>query len=90
MQRRGKCELAPFDPEIERTTNSLQRERRVLDVHNRYLVNMAENLQQNLNLREENEPPSGNKGNNNVHRPVVQPDDPDMLLEEIASPPTVI
>ena len=31
-----------------------------------------------------------NRGNNNVHRPVVQPDDPDMLLEEFALPLIVI
>ena len=51
---------------------------------------MAENLQHNPNLREENELPGGNRGNNIAHRPVVQPDDPDMLLEEFALPPTVI
>ena len=32
----------------------------------------------------------GNRGNNNACRPVVQPDDPDMLLEEFSLPPTVI
>ena len=41
-------------------------------------------------MRDENELEGGNKGNHNVHRPVVQPDDPDMLLEEFALPPTVI
>ena len=86
--RRG--ELVPFDSEIERTINRLRKERRLLAAHNCYLANMAENLQHNPNLREENELPGGNRGNNIAHRPVVQPDDPDMLLEEFALPPTVI
>ena len=51
---------------------------------------MVENLQQNSNFREGNELPGGNRGNNNAHRPVIQPDDLDMLLEESALPPTVI
>ena len=51
---------------------------------------MAKNLQHNPNLREENELPSGNRGNNIAHRLVVQPNDLDMLLEEFALPPTVI
>ena len=41
-------------------------------------------------MREENELPSGNRGNNNARLPVVQPEDPDMLLEEFTLPPTVI
>ena len=32
----------------------------------------------------------GNRGNNNSHRLVVQPDDLDMLLKEFALPPIVI
>ena len=62
----------------------------MLDVHNRYLANMVENLQQNPNLREENEMPDGNIGNNNARRPMIQPDDPEILLEEFALPPIVI
>ena len=43
-------------------------------------------------MRDENGLPGGygNRGNNNVRRPVVQPDDLDMLLEEFALPPTII
>ena len=36
MHRQGRGELAPFDPKIERTISRLQREIRVLVVHNRY------------------------------------------------------
>ena len=74
------------------TISKLRRERRVSAMHNLYLTYMAENLQQNSNLRDENGSPcgDGNRGNNNVRRPVVQPDDPYMLLEEFALPPTVI
>ena len=62
----------------------------MLAVHNRYLANMVENLQQNPNLREENELPGGNRGNNNACWPVIQPDDLDMLLEKFTLPPIVI
>ena len=43
-------------------------------------------------MRDENGPPGGdgNRRNNNVRRLVIQPDDPDMLLEEFALPPIVI
>ena len=90
MRRQGRGELVPFDSEIERPINRLRKEKRLLAAHNCYLENMAENLQQKPNLREENELPGGNRGKDNAHRPVVQPDDPDMLLEEFALPPTVI
>ena len=92
MQRQGRGELVPFDLKIERTTNRLRRVRRVLEAHNRYLVNMVENLQHNPNMRDENELPciNGNRENNNVRQPVIQPDDPNMLLEEFALPPIII
>ena len=90
MRRQGRGELEPFDSEIERTINRLCKEIRLLAEHNGYLANMAENLQHNPNLWEENELPGANRGNNIAHRPVVQPDDPDMLLEEFALPPTII
>ena len=80
----------PFDLKIERIINRFQKYRRLLVALNCYLANMAKNLQHNPNLREENELPSGNRGNNIAHRLVVQPNDPDMLLEEFALPPTVI
>ena len=67
MRRQGRGELVPFDSEIERTINRLRKERRLLVAHNFYLANMAENLQHNPNLREENELPSGNRGNNIAH-----------------------
>ena len=62
----------------------------MLVAHNHYLANMADNLQHNPNLREENELSGGNRGNNNAYRIVVQPDDPYMLLEEFALQPTII
>ena len=58
IHRQCKGELAPFNPEIERTISRLRRERRVLVVHNYYLANMEENLQQDLNLKDENGLPS--------------------------------
>ena len=61
MRRQGRGELVPFDSEIERTINRLRKEKRLLVAHNCYLANMAENLQHNPNLREENELPGGNR-----------------------------
>ena len=60
MRRQGRGELVPFNPKIERIINRLRKERRLLAAHNYYLANMAENLQHNPNLREENELPGGN------------------------------
>ena len=43
--------------------------------------------------QEQNEPQGGQNGNNGrnyVPRPFIQPDDPFMLLEEFALPPTVV
>ena len=42
---------------------------------------------------EKNEPQgdrNGNNGRNHAPRPFIQPDDPFMLLEEFALPPTVV
>ena len=33
---------------------------------------------------------NGNNGRNNALRPFLQPDDPHMLLEEFALPPTIV
>ena len=41
-------------------------------------------------MRDVNESPGGIRGNNNVRHPVVQPNDPNILLKEFALPPTVI
>ena len=92
MHGQGRGELAPFDPEIERTINRIRRERKLLAAHNRYLENMVENLQQGSNMRDENGPPGGdgNRGNNNACWPMVQLDNPNMRLEEFSLPPTVI
>ena len=43
--------------------------------------------------QEQNEPQGGHNGNNGRNyapRPFIQPDDPFMLLEEFALPPTVV
>ena len=64
----------------------------MLAVHNHYLTNMEENLQHDLNMRDENGPLGGDgtRRNTNAHRLVVQPDDPDKILEEFALSPIVI
>ena len=90
MQRQDRVDLHPFDPEPKRTLHRLCREQRA--VQNRSLAIMENNEEQNLNL-EQNVPQrgrNGNNGRNQAPRPFIQPDDPFMLLEEFALPPTVV
>ena len=90
MQRQNQVDLHPFDPEQERTLHRLRREQRT--VQNRSLAIMENNEEQDLNL-EQTVPQRGrnvNNGRNQAPRPFIQPDDPFMLLEEFALPPTVV
>ena len=53
---------------------------------------MQNNVEQD-NGQEQNKPQGGHNGNNGRNqapRPFIQPDDPFMLLEEFALPPTVV
>ena len=90
MQRRNQVDLHPFDPETERTLHILRREQRT--VQTRTLAIMESNEEQDISL-EQNVPQrgrNGNNGRNQAPRPFIQPDDPFMLLEEFALPPTVV
>ena len=90
MRRRDQVDLQPFDPESERTLDRLHREQRALQ--NRNLAIMENNEEQDLSL-EKNVPQRGrhgNNGRNQAPRPFIHPDDPFMLLEEFALPPTVV
>ena len=90
MRRRDQVDLHPLDPEQKRTLHRLRREQRT--IHNRNLAIMENNEEQDLSL-EQNEPQrgrNGNNGRNQAPRPFIQPDDPFMLLEEFALPPTVV
>ena len=90
MQRRDQVELHPFDPEPERTLHKIRREQRT--EHTRNLAIMENKEEQDLSI-EKNDPHRGRNGNsrrNQAPRPFIQPDDPFMLLEEFALPPTVV
>ena len=90
MRRRDLVDLHPFDPEPERTLHRIRREQRT--EHTRNLAIMDNNEEQDLSI-EQNEPQRGRNGNNERNqapRPFIQPDDPFMLLEEFALPPTVV
>ena len=90
MRKRGQVDLHPFDPEPERTLHRLRRELRT--AQNRNLAIMQNNEEQDLG-HEQNEPQrdrNGNHGRNHAPRLFIQPDDPFMLLEEFALPPTVV
>ena len=90
MCRQGQVELPPFDPEVERTLHRLRRELR--EAHQRNLATMQNNEGHDQD-QEQNEPQGGRNGNdgrNYAPRPFIQPDDPFMLIEEFALPPTFI
>ena len=90
MRQRDQVDLHPFDPKPERNLHRLRREQRTVQTRN--LVIMENNEEQDLSI-EQNEPQrgrNGNNGRNQAPRPFIQPDDPFMLLEEFALPPTVV
>ena len=90
MRRRDLVDLPPFDPEPERTLHRTHREQRT--EHTRNLSIMESNEEQDLSI-EQNEPHrgrNGNNGRNQTPRLFILPDNPFMLLEEFALPPTVV
>ena len=90
MRRRGQVELHPFDPNPKRTLHRLCQELRTAQFRN--LEIMQNNEEHDLG-HEQNEPQrdrNGNNSRNRAPRPFIQPDDPFMLLEEFALPPTVV
>ena len=90
MQRRGPVDLHPFDRKPERTLHRLRQELRTAQYRN--LAIMQNNEEHDLG-HEKNEPQrdrNGNNGRNHAPRPFLHPDDPFMLLEEFALPPTVV
>ena len=90
MRRRDQVDQHPFDPEPERNLHRIRREQRTEQTRN--LANMENNEEQDLSI-EQNEPQrgrNGNNGRNQAPRPFIQPDDPFIVLEEFALPPTVV
>ena len=90
MRRRGQVELHPFDSKPERTLHLLRRELRTTQYRN---LAIMQNNEEHDHGHEQNEPRrdrNGNNGRNHAPRPFIQPDDPFMLLEEFALPPTVV
>ena len=90
MRRRDQVDQHPFDPEPKRTLHRIRREQRTEQTRN--LAIMENNEEQDLSI-EKNDPHRGRNGNNirnQAPRPFIQPNDPFMLLEEFALPPTVV
>ena len=90
MRSRSQVELHPFDPEPERTLHRLHKEQREAQHSN--LAIMQNNVEQDHG-QEQNEPQEGHNGSNGRNqapKSFIQPDDPFMLLEEFALPPTVV
>ena len=90
MGRRDQVDQHLLDPEPKRTLHRIRREQRTEQTRN--LAIMENNEEQDHSI-EQNEPQrgrNGNNGRNQAPRPFIQPDDPFMLLEEFALPPTVV
>ena len=90
MRHRDQVDQHLFDPEPERTLHRIRRKQRIEQIRN--LAVMENTEEQNLGI-EQNEPQrgrNGNNGRNQAPRPFIQPDDPYMLLEDFALPPTVV
>ena len=87
MQRQDHRELLPFDPEPERTLHRLRRK-----TH----VTQPEIMQHQVDawhIHDGDEPQveqNGQNYRNLATTPFLQPDNPHMLLEEFALPPTVV
>ena len=90
MRRGDQVDQHLFDPELERALHKTRQKQRTK--HIRIQANMENNEEQDLSI-EQNEPQRGRNGNskrNQAPRPFIQPDDPFMLLEEFALPPTIV
>ena len=90
MRSRGQVELRLFDREPKRTLHRLRREQREAQHKNlaimQDIVEQDHGQEQNKSQRGHN----GNNGRNQAPRLFIQSDDPFMLLEEFALPPTVV
>ena len=87
MQRQDLRELLPFDSEPERTLHRLRREAHATQFE------IIQNQEDEGQFQERNEPQVDQNGHNYRDQPTrsfVQPDNPRMLLEKFALPPTVV
>ena len=90
MQSPGQVELHLFDPEPERTLHRLCREQKEAQHIN---LEIMQDIVEQDQGQEKNKPQRGhnrNNGTNQAPRLFIQPNDPFMLLEEFALPPTVV
>ena len=90
MRRLDQVDQHLFDPDPEIILHKTRREQGT--EHIRIQANMENNEEPDLSI-EKNEPQrgrNGNNGRNQAPRPFIQPDDPFMLLEEFALPPTIV
>ena len=90
MRTRGQVELHPFDPEPERTLHRLRQELRTAQYRNLAIMHNNEEHDIDHEQKEPQRDRNGNNGRNHAPRSFIQPDDPFMLIEEFALPPTVV
>ena len=87
MQRQDRRELLPFDPELEQTLHRLSREHAQPKLKSCRIKRMKDNSKEGMNHR-------WSKMDRIIEikspRSFVQPDNPHMLLEEFALPPTIV
>ena len=86
MRRQGQGELVPFDPKQERTRIDYVESNK----HKKDIKQPCRIRKSGMSRRGGDNGYNGNNGRNNAPRPFIQLDDPHMMVEEFALPPTVV
>ena len=90
MRQRDRINQHLCDPEPERLLHRLRREQRTEQIRNPTVMENTEKEEFGVEQTEPQRSRNGNHGRNQAPRPVIQPDDPFMLLYEFVLPPTIV
>ena len=90
MRQQDRINQHLCDPEPERLMHRLRREQRTEHIRNPIVMENTEEQEFGVEQTEPQRSRNGNQGRNQAPRPVIQPDDPFMLLDEFVLPPTVV
>ena len=90
MRHRDRINQHLCDPEPERLLNRLRREQRTEQIRIPIVMENTEEQDFGIEQTEPQRSRNGNHRRNQAPRPVIQPDDPFMLLDEFVLPPTIV
>ena len=90
MRQRDRINQHLCDPEPERLLHRLRREQRTEQIRDPTVMKNTEEQEFGVEQTEPQRSRTGNHGRNQAPRPIIQPDDPYMLLDEFVLPPTVV